>query len=234
MLYVLFGSHRDKIRDESHKMLSALAKKRPNAQVFRLTEGEGVHARLSELIESRGLFEDKHVVVLDFALGDDETRELAKERAKDMAESEHIFIVLEEKPDAPLKKAFQKYAQDMREFDAHEKKEERFNVFSLADAVARRDRKGAWVALSRALAEDIAPEEIHGVLWWQIKTLLLVARGDTEGLKPFAVTKAKGALKNYSEDELRTISKKLLSMYHSARAGGPSLDIALEQFVLGL
>lgn len=234
MLYVLYGSNREKIRDESHKMLGALAKKRPGAQVFRLSEGVDVSARLEELIESRGLFENKHIVVLDFVLGSEDVRDTVVAHAQDMAESGHIFVVLEEKLDVKTKKSFEKYAQECKVFDVKEKKEERFNVFSLADAVARRDRKASWVALQRALREEIVPEEIHGVLWWQIKTLLLVARGDTDGLKPFAVSKARSCVKNFSEAELDAVLKKLLTIYHESRAGGPSLDIALEQFVLEL
>lgn len=234
MLYVLYGTDREKIRDESHKMLAGLSKKRPDAQVFRLSEEREALSRLPELIESQGLFEQKHVVVLDFVLEFESVRELLVARAEDIASSGHIFIVLAEKLDAATKRALEKHAHETRSFDEKDTGEKPFNIFSLADAIARRDKKGAWVALQRALLDDFAPEEIHGTVWWQIKTLLRVSRGDTEGMKPFAVTKAKGALNNFSEKELNDFVGRLLSMYHDARAGGPTLDIALEQFVLGL
>jgi len=234
MLYVLYGTDREKIRDESHKMLSGLSKKRPDAQVFRLSEEGETLSRLPELIESQGLFEQKHVVVLDFVLELEPVRELFLNRIKDIAASGNVFIVLSEKPDAATKRAFEKYAHETRSFDEKDTGEKPFNIFSLADAVARRDKKSAWVALQRALLDGFAPEEIHGTLWWQIKTLLRVARGDTKGIKPFAVTKAKGALTHFSEQELDGFAEELLLMYHDARAGGPSLDVALERFVLGL
>jgi DNA polymerase III delta subunit len=234
MLYVLYGTDRKKIADEGHKLLDGLLKKRPGAEVFRLDDEQETLSRLAELLESIGLFESKHIVMLDFVLSYESVRELVAQRAKDMAESEHVFVVLEEKIDAKTKKVLEKHAAQMHAFDSKEEKEERFNIFALADAVARRDKKNAWVILQRALREDLAPEEIHGVLWWQIKTLLLVARGDTSSLKPFAVTKAKGALKNFSAGGLQKFSEQLLTIYHDSRASGPSLDIALEQFVLGL
>lgn len=234
MLYVLYGTNREKVRDESHKMLSALRKKRPSAEVFRLSDEQETLSRLVELLESVGLFEHKHIVMLDYVLQYERVRELIASRLEDIVQSPHVFVLLDEAFDAKMKKLLEKNANEMREFDGKEKKEGRFNVFSIADAVARKNRKEAWVALLQALSEGIAPEEIHGVLWWQVKTLLLVFRGDTDGLKPFAVTKARGALKNFSESEINALLKKLLSMYHDARAGGPSLDIALEQFVLEL
>lgn len=234
MLYVLYGSDREKIRDESHKILAGLLKKRPGAQVFRLSEEGETLSRLPELIESQGLFEQKHVVVLDFVLEFELVRELLLAHAEDIAASGHIFIVLAEKLDAATKRALEKHAHEMRTFEKKDTAEKPFNIFFLADAIARRDKKGAWVALQRALLDGFAPEEIHGTVWWQIKTQLRVSRGDTDGMKPFAVTKARGALAHFSEKELSDFIRKLLAMYHDARAGGPSLDIALEQFVLGL
>jgi DNA polymerase III delta subunit len=215
-------------------VLSGLLKKRPNSQIFRLGETDVLGSRIAELLGSHGLFEGKHVIVLEFLLGDATAREIILAQTPALAQSEHIVLLLEEALDAAAKKTLTKHAADIRAFDAKEKTAERFNVFSLADAVARRDKKAAWVALQCALRKDLVPEEIHGVLWWQVKTLLRVAHGDTEGLKPFAISKAKHALSHFSSEALDALAERLVAVYHDAHGGGVPLAIGLEQFVLGL
>ena len=61
-------------------------------------------------------------------------------------------------------------------------------------------------------------EEQHGILFWQVKTMLLVASGETKGLKPFVVSKARKFTQNYSDNELRRLSDKLVTIYHDARS----------------
>ncbi len=233
MLYVFTGTDRDKIYRETNAMLAALAKKRPNAEVFRMSDSADI-LRLPDLIEGTGLFEEKHIVVLQGILDTEEARALASARAKDIAASEHIFIVIEHALTADIKKTLKKHAHAFSEYDVTKEKPKTINVFALTDAIARRDKKQAWVILQRVLREGTPAEEIHGIVWWQIKTLLLVLRGDTADIKPFTISKAKSALPHFSEAELSTYARQLVTMYHDSRAQGPSLDIALEQFVLGL
>ena len=234
MLYVLHGTDRKKVREESKKILSTLALKRPDAQVFRLVDEGATPDRLRELLESTGLFEGKHIVVLEFALGDEEFGDVVVDLAKSLAASEHIFIILEEKMSTPLRKALEEYANKVQVFDVPKEEEKKFNAFAIADACARRDKKGAWVLLQQALREGMVPEEVHGIIWWQFKTLALVERGDTEGMKTFSVAKAQSALRNFSHEELQKLTHELVTIYHEARRDGPPLEIALEKWILAL
>lgn len=234
MLYVLHGTNRKKVREESHKIISALSDKRPNAQVFRLVDEGATIDRLRELLESTGLFEGKHIVVLEFALGDEVFRAAVVELVPALSVSEHVFVILEEKIGAPLRKVLEEYANKVYAFDAPKEEEKKFNAFAIADACARRDKKNAWTLLQQSLREGAAPEEIHGIIWWQFKTLALVEMGDTEGMKTFSVSKARSALRHFSHAEVHALTHDLVAMYHEARRDGPPLDIALEKFVLSL
>ena len=72
---------------------------------------------------------------------------------------------------------------------------------------------------------------------WSVRALLLsadAASSEEAGLHPFAYRKAPAFAKNYSPQELRTISKKLVSLYHDARKGRTSFDVALESLILSM
>lgn len=234
MLYLLHGTDRKKIADHGHKLVSALSNKRPDAEVFRLQDRESVVARLEELIGSTGLFESKYIVVLDFVLNESVVLESVLSFAKEMSESDHIFLILEEKLDAATKKKLEKHATKTDNFDEKVVKKDSFNIFSITDSFLKKDKKGTWVILQRALREGIAPEEIHGILWWQTKVLNQVLRDDTEGLKPFVISKTKRALGNFSAQDVEKISSDLVTSYHDARRGERTLENSLEKLILSM
>ena len=71
--------------------------------------------------------------------------------------------------------------------------------------------------------------------------MALIKRAESEkvktnelGLHPFVIKKAGGFAKNFSQEELEKLSRKLVTMYHDARRGGDELPVALEKFVLSL
>ena len=135
-----------------------------------------------------------------------------------------------------LLKVFEKHAVKVQEFKKIEKKE-RFNSFLLADALGQRNKEKLWVLYHQALTEGLAPEELHGTLFWQVKALLsatLVKTAGEAGLKPFPWTKAKSFLRNWNQDELKKVSSKMVSIYHDSRRGEHELQTALEKFILDL
>ena len=136
---------------------------------------------------------------------------------------------------AAPKKAYAKYAESLEEFKAE--KEERFNTFAMADALAAKDKKRLWLLLQEATAAGLAAEEIIGVLWWQLKTLRLAAITNSAreaGLKDFPYNKAKRALVKFKDSELERTSESLLAVYHGGHGGKRDIDLALEQWTLSL
>ena len=237
MIYLLYGNDTHTSRKKLHILLNGLFKKRPDAEYFHITSENMSEFSTEELISSQGLFEQKYIVVLDSLFENKDVKEELLSLLKDMQGAEHIFIFLEGKLDKKTTTKFEKYAEKIQECSKEEKKKERFNTFSLTDALGKRDKKNLWTLYQKAKVENIADEEIHGILFWQVKSMLLALQSDNAkeaGLNPFVFSKSKGFLRNYSEDEVRSLSKKLITLSHDARRGVHEFDVALEQFILAI
>lgn len=238
MLYFLYGTDTEKARSKARELLAALQKKKPHAEVFRIDAENWNEARLEELIGGQGLFSNCYIVEIVQLFENPEAKEGFLKKLQDTADSPNIFLVVEGKVDKKTLLDITDVAEKVQVFESREeKKKPDFNIFSLTDAFGRRDRKKLWVLYQRALLTDAVPEEIHGILFWQVKSMLLAsgARSAGEaGVAPFVFTKAKNFLKNYSPEELKTLSSQLVRMYHDAHRGIHDFEIALERFVLSL
>ena len=235
MLYLIYGDDFEKARAKARELIADLLKKRPGAEVFRL-EDEMVNAsKLDELSGSQGLFQRKYIVFADNVFRSEEAKEIVLGKLKSLAESENIFIFLEDELGKTDLKELEKFAEKVQRFSGVAKKEKPFNVFSLTEMLGRRDKRGLWVLYQKALAQGLAPEGIHGVLFWQIKAMLavvLVKSAAEAGFKPFVFQKSRAFAKNYFVPELKNLSAKMVAVYHNSRRTGPSLDIALEKLIL--
>lgn len=237
MLYFIHGTNTEKTRSKAHGIIDTLQKKKPDALFFKVDAEELTKDMLDELIGGQGLFEKKYIVFLNTVCANAEGRDALVSRIKEIQGSDNVFILLEEKIDAKTKKKIESVAQKVEEHNSVAVKKESFNIFALTDVLGRRNRKELWVLYQRARMHGVAPEEVHGILFWQIKSMLLAAQetsAKSAGLKPFVYSKAKGFLSNYSQQELKSISKNLVDLYHDARRGIGTLDTSLERFILTL
>ena len=236
MIYLLHGTDTDKSRAKMRELADSLRARKPDAAFFRMDAEHWNAAELVEYCGGQGLFENKFIIVLDHLLDDEEIAAILLEQIEVIAASQNIFIILEGEIEADALKKFEKHAAKVQEFSAAKKiKGERFNVFSLAEALGKRDRKNLWVLYRRALDEDISAEEIHGTLFWQAKSIAL-ARGAKSakeaGMKDFPFTKAKGYANNFSELESGELLNNLIRMSHDSRRGLSDLALSLEEFAL--
>ena len=168
---------------------------------------------IATLASTPSMLGDSRTFILEGAL----TGELGEEflaLTEGLQKSPHTFVFQEEKL---LKKPLDFLAKKGVAVERlpEEKKEEVFNVFSIANAFAARDRKKMWLLLGEALRADVAPEALAGMLHWKVRDLL-----------------AKNAPGKFTQTELKTISRELVTLYHEAHKGGGSLDLLLERFVL--
>lgn len=238
MIYFITGDNREKVQKISHDLVVVLQKKRPNALLFRMSQDEWDENSFEGLVTGQGLFENKYIVVLDSIFRNEEGAEYIESNMKDLATADHVFVFIEYSPTAPVKNLIKKHAEKV--WDASEKykiPKKEFNVFSLTDALGERNRLRLWILYQKALIAGSEPEEIHGILFWQIKSLLATAQSKTAedaGLKPFVWGKSKGFLKNYSLPELKKISSDMVNLYHMSRINGESLEISLERWVVGV
>jgi hypothetical protein len=87
-------------------------------------------------------------------------------------------------------------------------------VFSVANFLANKDKKNLWISFIDLLGKGVAVEEIHGILFWKVKDLIL-----------------KGT-RNYSKEELSKLSSDLVEMTHKVRQGEGELEVMLEKWIL--
>src|ERR1017187_6871771 len=152
MIYLLHGADTDKSRAKMHELADSLKKKKPDAAYFKMDAEHWNQAELEEYCGGQGLFENKFIIVLDHLLDNEEIAPVLLEQIEVIAASPNIFIVLEGKLDKDSLKKFEKYSEKIQEFEetaaqkmAVAKSKERFNVFSLAESLGKRDRNNLWV-----------------------------------------------------------------------------------------
>ena len=189
-------------------------------------------------IESRSLFGNKTAIILDSVLENDENRSKIFKKIKEVEESENVFFFLESNLTKTDLKPIEKKVKNINFFDVTAKKEEKFNVFSITDAFAKKDKKAVWVLLQKASKKGVPAMDVANILIWSIKNLILVKgkSGSDEdikktGLNPFVFKKTVPASKLWDEESLKKALKDLVFLYHDDRRG-ENLSTDLELFVL--
>ncbi len=237
MLYVIYGDDRARILKKVHELKEKLLIKKPEASVFQPDSFEWNPALLESLTGGQGLFERKYIVVLGDFLEKKEIRGEMQNMFPRMKDSENIFILFDGLLDKKTEKELEKYANRTLRYEKVKKAVRApFNIFSLSDFFVHRDSRELWTCFH--VAKRIASiEEIHGILFWQLKTMWLAKDAETPeevGLKPFVFRKARMGLKKFTAQEIEEKTYTLLEMYHEARRGRADLAIRLERFILSL
>lgn len=237
MLYVFYGENGERAQGKFRAAIDSFFKKHPDAGLFEFDAELWDRGAVEELLAARGLFGTPAAVTLSRVFKNEEAQEYVLSHLPEFKRSTNAFFVLEGKLLKAAAQKVAKHAELAEECTGGVKAKEKPNPFVLADAVGRRNKKDAWLLLMRALAEGKQPEEIHGMLFWQVKAMILAAASRDAlhaGLNPFVFRKAESFARNFTEEELKTLVGKLATLYHDARRGGDELPIALEKFVLGL
>lgn len=240
MFYFLYGTDTFKSREKLHELLKLAEKKRPDAEVFKITSENWSDAQFDELLVSQGLFNQKYTTVLDNVFENKEVKEYVLDRLKEMKESEQIFLLLEGKVDSASLKKIEKYSEKVQVFDppaGRQERKENPNIFSVADGLVAKDKKKLWISYLDLLNKGGVAEEIHGVFFWQVKNMILASRAKSSGetgLSPFVYKNALSGSRNYKTEELQKMSGDLVEMTHKVRSGEGELEVMLEKWMLGL
>lgn len=232
MLAVFFGTDRAALRDGA---AAFLAKNVPHVSAESVDDTTYEHGKLASLANTQSLFGGIEAYILDTPSNDTEFETEVTENLAEFEVSPHVFVVLESRLLAAAKKKYERHATVVEEYVAE--KIEQFNAFALAEAVAKRDKKGLWVLLQEAKMAGLRAEEIIGMLWWQLKTLRLAAMTDSSaeaGLKDYPYKKAKGALRHFKSGEVESLSNSLLTLYHDGHQGKADMELKLEEWALSL
>jgi DNA polymerase III delta subunit len=236
MIYFVTGEQREKVLKKSQELVVALQKKRPEALLFRISADEWDKNAFAGIAGGQGLFEHKYIVVLDSIFQNEDAAQALADQMKELKAADHAFLFVETSPKDPTKALLKKHAEKVWEVDGEKiVAKKSFNIFSLTDALGARNKARLWALYQEALMDGSEPEEIHGILFWQVKSLLAAAQSknaDEAGMKPFVWGKSQGFLKNYSLDELKGISSKMVGLYHLSRLESVPLEVAMEEWML--
>jgi DNA polymerase III delta subunit len=235
MIYFLHGTDTKNSRRKMHEILGQLSGKRPNSEVFKITSENWQSEQFDELLGAQGLFEKKYIVVLDFLFSQKDIKENILKKLKEMQEAEHWFLILDGKTDVATTKKIEKFSYKSQEFEKTESKKESPIIFTITDKLLARNKKQLWVCFTDLLGRGIPAEEIHGVLFWAVKNMIIVARVDSQkesGLPPFSYSKALSGGRNYKLAELKKMSGDLVEMTHKVRTGKGEMEVMLEKWML--
>lgn len=205
MIYILLGN-------DNKKKNIYLKKLYTNGLPFLLEKGF-TKEELFDKAGSVSLFGDVPIVVIEGMIKDGDIV-LSSEEISLLKDSKTTFVFLEEKLLATDIKKYKKYAV-IEDFGMVVIKQiPKMNVFSIADSFSHKDKIGTWILYREAILQGVSPEEISGIIFWKIKTMIL------------------SGTKFFSPDELKMMSSNLLSLYHMAHKGELDFVIGLEQFIL--
>jgi DNA polymerase III delta subunit len=236
MLYFLYGDV-SKAAQKARSMVDALLLKQPDAARFKIDSQNWSEGDIEGLLHGQGLFSQRYIIEFRHLSETSDTAESVISFLPEISESENIFIWVDRDISAKHLKEIEKHATKVQEFKSEPKiAKPEFNLFSLGDALIERNKQKLWVLFQDALSFFPA-EEIHGTLFWQMKSIALTTRVDNPedaGMKAFPFNKSKSALKKYSKKEITEMLENLLKVSHEARRGKHDFGVALERWILSI
>jgi len=237
MLYLIQAKDLKKGVDRLIKVQNSLLKKREGSQSFSLDQENFSEDTLKELILGADLFVSKFVVSAKYLLSNKNTRDIAESFLKEIKESDNVFIFLEDNLTKTLEKKLVKYAEKMEKVSGLAKIKPEYKLFSLTDSIGRRNKQESWFEYHRAILGGVLPEEILGMIFWQVKNMIITTKVRTakdSGLNPFVYNKTKGHVQNFSSEELNNMSLSVVDLYHRSRRGLVNLNEGIEKLLLKL
>lgn len=204
MLYVFHGTDAATAGNKARALVDSLRKKRPDAAYEKMDGDNWNLSAVEGHLGGQGLFSNKYIVLVDRVTENKEAKDELPGLIPAMQESPNIFILSEGKLNAELKRAVEKSAEKIVECELKkEEPKESFNVFALADAVAKKDTVRAWMLYRKAVESGSEPEQTIGMLFWKAKTI-----GD------------------------RKLAKELVTLYHDGHRGLVDLELGIERLIL--
>lgn len=230
MLHVYYGTDVDTVRKTA---LGVLAKN--NSETEKIEHSSYVPGLLPSILGSAPLFGKAPAYLIDNPSNAEGFFEECVSLAKDLSDSNTLFVIVEKTVLVASKKKFESAGAILGEYK--KTAQEDFNTFAMADALANKDKRTLWLLLQKAKVEGLVSEEIIGTLWWQLKTMRLAANAKTAdevGLKEYPFKKAKSSLVKFPLIEIEKKSRELLRIAHESRRGLSDLELGLEAWVLSL
>ncbi len=233
MIHLFYGNDTVLVRTQAYAFFAPFEEK--GIRIQRIDADSFQEGVLQDAAGAVSLFGDETAYLLDTPSASAAFMQEVQDLLPALGESPNLFVIIEGPLLTAPKKTYGKHAVSMTELSVD--KARSFNVFALADSLARKDKKTLWLGLWEAKQAGLSSEEIIGTLWWQLKTLRLAARTHTAaeaGMKDFPYNKAKRALSSFKEGDIERLSRSLLAVYHKGHLGESDIDLALEQWTLNV
>lgn len=230
MLYLITGNITER-RDYINQLI--LKGRGDPSRVVRISEEDlRDEITIDELVTTqKGLFGDKEFFVLNNLARTLPLGQLLSHYQS----SENIIFFSEDSVTKKITESFEKAEAQIQNFDPQVKEKQKLlPVFTLADHLGNRDKKNLWI-LYQELIREVPPEELNGIMLWQLKNIAMVldAGGANPGLKPFVYNKTKKFAQNYSFEEVRNYIISLTTSFHTREVNDP-LEVKLERFILSI
>lgn len=240
MIYFFYGENQPEKKKALAELLESQGFESSNLP-FVIGNDNWSESALEEHALNSGLFAAKNAIVLENIFVNKDAKDFILEKISVLKDSGNVFIFLELKAPKEILSLFKKEAESVVSFEPEHTGAvgREFNIFSLTDAFGKRDRKEAWIIFQKALSAEVAAEEIQGILFWQIKSMILSKDKKADdmtiketGLNPFVFKKSAAYSKNFNSEELKNLSSNIVLLYHDAHRGLLDLNIGLEKFIL--
>lgn len=232
MLSVFVGKNEEG-RKEIEKKLDSARKKGKTAVI--VSDATFSEELVSSYFGANDLFGEEYFIFLDRIFMHSSGKDFFWKELTSFISSSNEFLLSEEKILADDIRVIEKKGGDVKVFKTTASKQKpEFNVFSLGDAFGMKNKKELWVLYEKAIRHGETPEALSGILFWQVKNMLLVLKGGGETLNPFIRSKASRFVKNFSKEELEKISFELVSGYHKSRRSGLPLQERVEKLILSM
>lgn len=237
MIYFFYGPDTNTSRERVRKKEAVYRKQFADAPILRLNSDTFSVDTANAHTSGPALFSATTLLILDHVFESADAKEFVLNKLKNFQTSDNTVVILEgvlnKKDSDTVKKCAEKteYATKIKDRE----QQDRSVLFGITDAFGERDAKNMWVRYIRALREGYSSEEIHALLFWQVKAMLLLCN-DADAkrtLKPFVLRKTERFLKNYDNDELHRMSWTLTSMLLKGRDSS-NLNREVEKLALTL
>ncbi len=240
MILFIYGDDVKKVKEKVTATVDALLIKQKDASVFKIEAGSWKSEYAQELLNAQGLFLSKYVIVFNFISENKEAFSELLDLLPLMKSADHVCIIAEgniaEKNKEKIKKAAQK-SQELLLKKAPNKDFQKNEVptFAFAMSFANREFQKTENYFHALLDLKLAPEEVHGVLWWQMKSIKLASAAQSAvgaDLSPYVFKNAKSSSLKWNPDDLDQVLNSLFEMYHLAHRGRIDFYNTIERLIV--
>jgi DNA polymerase III delta subunit len=235
MIRAFIGADTQKAREAMRGAVDRELAQNGDVLVSRFNDTSFDVALAAEALSAQNLFGGGNIVVFEALLDHPEGEEFYRT----MLPKTQNTVFLRETEGNKDFLAFLKSIAEVQEFSLVKKFKKLENSFAIADAIGARDKKVAWVEFEKVRRQGAAMEEVHGTIFWAVKSMYITATLEKEealatGMKDYTYRTYLNFSKKYLVPELKEKLGELKEMYHLAHRGEGELEVMIESFLLKL